>query len=65
MSVDVIIAIAVLIFWVLLPVLAANRIGRARGHRYAWLAGLLGGWIGVLVAWVVLPEEVSEPVAAN
>jgi len=56
MTLDVAIAIAVLILWVILPVVVANGIGRSRGHRYVWIAGLLAGWIGVLLAWILVPR---------
>ena len=66
MSLDVAIAIAVVILWVILPAVVANGIGRSRGHGYVWLAGLLAGWIGVLVAWFLVPgpkEPEARPVA--
>jgi signal peptidase I len=55
MSVDVAIAIVVVVLWVILPAVVANGIGRSRGHHWVWLAGLLAGWIGVLVAWFLVP----------
>ena len=59
------IAIVGSILWVLLPSLWANRIGRSRGYRHTWLFGLIGGWIGVFVAWLVLDEKTPEPVVES
>lgn len=61
-NLDAIVAIAILIFWVILPLAAASRIGARRGYRHTWLFGLVGGWVGVLAAWLVLGDR--EPEAA-
>lgn len=68
MTLDVVIAIALLVFWVILPTWAAAELGRSRGRRYVWLAGLLAGWVGVLVAWLLVPEpkaSAPEPLASS
>ncbi|HZD88036.1 MAG TPA: signal peptidase I [Gaiellaceae bacterium] len=62
-TLDAIIAIAAILFWIVFPTAWANRIGHERGHRHAWVFGLLGGWVGVFVAWLVLHEKPApEPV---
>ena len=58
---DVIIAIALLVFWVILPAWSASEIGRSRGRSYVWLLGLLAGWLGVLLAWILVPERRAPP----
>ncbi len=65
-NVDAIVAVAILVFWVILPAYFASRIGRSRGHGYVWLAGLLAGWVGVLLAWLLVPGRGgSEPAASG
>jgi signal peptidase I len=64
LNVDVIVAIAIILLWLIVPLLVANRIGRSRGHEHAWIFGLLLGWIGVLLVWLVVPRERPAPAAA-
>lgn len=60
-NLDAIVAIAILIFWVILPIASASRIGIRRGHRHTWIFGLLGGWVGVLAAWLIVRDRTPEP----
>ena len=34
------------------PIVVTNRMGKRKGHTYAWVWGALLGWIGVLIEWM-------------
>jgi signal peptidase I len=57
------IVVLVALLWFIVPAVLTDRIGERRGHRYSWLYGLIGGWVGVIVAWMLLEDrrELAEP----
>ena len=51
------IVVLVALLWFIVPAVLTDRIGERRGHRYSWLYGLIGGWVGVIVAWLLLEDR--------
>lgn len=50
----------VLIFFIALPIWAAQRIGDRNGRHNAWLWGFLLGWLGVLIVAILGPVRDRE-----
>jgi hypothetical protein len=51
--------IFIAIFWIA-PIVAAQMIGNRKGRRFAWVWGVVLGWIGVLIV-ALLPRKDAEP----
>jgi hypothetical protein len=55
-----IVTIVFLVLWIAAPTYVAYRIGRPAGRQYAWAWGLLLGWIGVLIVWLLTRREQDQ-----